>query len=225
MSDQVTDVVERLVSEHGGAILSAASRGDLPRPVLEAAGDVCGNLSDTLAIGRQLEADLAELEARRDLLPVDGFRRLRADAIADAKKKLAELEPVTDRAVERLEVSLQDAVMPTFQPSREQLSRDECSLALGFGNPELAAHALARDGSPEALAALLSPWGRTVLRARGVHDVDRVIREVRQIAIAQALKRGDSPAALALSDHLGALKAAKGSAGSLARRLGAKRFK
>lgn len=75
------------------------------------------------------------------------------------------------------------------------------------------------NGNEEAVAALLSPWGKTLLSARGVRDPERVQADARKVAVASALKRGDTPAARALGDHFGNLGVVKGTAGDVVRRL------
>lgn len=212
--------VEALLREHGDAIVSAGIRGELPQYALDAAQDLTGALSDALAAGRQLEQDRHELTQRKDLLPEDGYRRLWGEAHVDAKRKTQEAELVVERAYTRLQVALEDAALPTFAPGREQLARDEAALALsGSGNPETLARQLAMDGNEEALAALVSPWGRTLLASRGVENPKQTMREVRSIAVARALDHGETTAALALRDHFPALGVVKGSAGNATRML------
>jgi len=178
---------------------------------------VTGAVRDAIGAGRQLEADRADLLRRRDLLPTDGYTRLWNEAHRDAKLKLDEAQGAANRAYSRLETALQDATLPKFDPSREQLARDECALALSNGNPEAGALEFASRGNDEAVAALLSPWGKTLLRSRGVQNPEPVLRDVRKIAVGRALDRGETPAAKALKEHFPALGAAKGSAGSQVR--------
>lgn len=215
----VTDVVTDIVDTHGGAIVKAGLNGALPQAALDAAQDLRDALRANMAAGQQLGDDLAELTRRKDLLPVDGHARLVADAKRDAIAKTAEAENATERAYSRLETALEDAALPTFEPAREQLARDEAALALSGGAPESAALQFALHGNAEAIAALLSPWGATLLRSRGVENVDRTLAEVRRVAVDRAVSNDDNAAARAIRDHLPKLAAAKGAAGTKTRQL------
>lgn len=215
----VTDLVAGLIDQHGGAIVKAGLTGELPQDVLDAAQDLTGALRDAIAAGSQIESDFADLNRRRDLIPRDGYDRLIRDAQRDAAEKVKTAQSAAERSYKQLQASLEEAALPQFKPEREQLARDEAALALSAGNPELAATHLALYGNREAVAAMLSPWGKTLLLARGVRDPDRVLKEARKLAVVRAKDEGDSPAAIALRDHLSGLGAAKGSAGSKARDL------
>lgn len=215
----INALVEGLIEEGSGPITKAGLAGELPQDVLDACQDCTGALRDLIAAGRQLEADRAELTRRRDLLPADGYERLWREAHADAKAKADQGQRDAERAYKRLEASLQDATLPAIPAGREALARDEAALALSVGNPEAEPLDLAGFGNAEAVAALLSPWGKTLLRARGVRNPDKLLAEVRKLTVARAIGRGDTAAARALRDSLGALGAAKGSAGSTVRDL------
>jgi hypothetical protein len=211
--------VAGIVDDHLRPIVEAARGGDLPREVGDAAEDLQGALHEQLAIGRQLAADRAELDAKRDLLPPDGAARLWRDASQDAHARTLKAGRAADRAHQALEDALTAAALPTFDPRREGLARDECALAISGADPQGEALSLAERGNDEALAALLSPWGRTLLRSRGVDNPEPLLRDVRKVAVARARARGDNPAAQALKDHMSALAAARGSAGSQTRHL------
>ena len=66
-----SEIAASLLAEHGGAIVALLRGADLPE-AFDAAQDTVGALSDLLAPGAQLEADLADLERRRDLLRPTG---------------------------------------------------------------------------------------------------------------------------------------------------------
>ena len=220
MSDvDVAGMVEGYVNEHGGAIVRAGLAGQLPQDVLDAAQDFQGALGDQIEAGRQLERDRAELARKKDLLPVDGYQRLWGEAHADAKGKTKDAERAAEHAFKRLETALEDAALPRFDASREALARDEAALAVSNGDPAMAARDLALRGNDEALAALLSPWGLTLLRSRGAADPEQALADVRKIAVQRALERQETVAAKALKTHLGPLSAAKGTASSQVRTL------
>lgn len=65
-----TEIVQGILDEHGGAIVSAAAKGELPQAVLDAAQDFTGAIRDVIGAGTQLEADRAELTRKHDLLPL-----------------------------------------------------------------------------------------------------------------------------------------------------------
>ncbi|HET6683621.1 MAG TPA: hypothetical protein VFG75_07980, partial [Gaiella sp.] len=156
---------------------------------------MAGAVRDGLAASRQLASDLADLERRRDLLPADGYERLVRDAKRDAEAKSSEAQQAAKRAYEQLEQSLLADAMPKLDPAREQLARDECHLAFtGSAQPETAALNVAAEGSDEVLAVLLTGWGRTLLAARGVRNVDDLLRRVRETAHHRVLARADTPA-------------------------------
>ena len=78
---------------------------------------------------------------------------------------------------------------------------------------------LAQHGSREALAAALTPFGRSLLIARGVtgRDLEETLETVRRYGAATAIERGETPREILSSSILGqldALGAAKGAAGS-----------
>jgi hypothetical protein len=217
----VTQAVENVLANDVGPIIAAGEKGEISQAAFDAAQDYRGAVQDMLVADRGLEADLAELEARRDLIPADGYKRLTAKALADAKAKLSTAQTAADLSYKALEQALTDEALPKFEPAREQLARDEAALALSTGgqNAENAALTFASQGNPEAVAALLSPWGTTLLRARGVRNPERVQREVRRIAAQTATARSDSTAARLLREHYYGAGAAKGAAGSTVRRI------
>jgi hypothetical protein len=215
----VSEVVENVLNEGTGPIIKAGMRGEISRETLDAAQDFKGIYQDALATGRQLEADLADLHGKKDLLPAAGFERLARDARAEADTKVRALDGDGRRAYERMKSGLEADTLPRFDPSREQLARDEAALALsGPGDPSSLARDLALNGTEESVAALLSPWGATLLRARGVERPDAVLKSVRDVAVQRAIGEGRTTAAQLLRG-LGKLGAVMGSAGSETRSL------
>ena len=213
-----TDMAEQFIHEHGGAIVKAGLKGDLPQDALDAAQDLTGALGDVIGAGKQLENDRAELARRRDLLPVDGYSRLLNEANEEAITKTREAESAANRAYARLETTLEDATLPRFNPAREQLARDEAALALSNGNPESAALQFARHGNDEAVADALALGEDVAALSRRATNPERLMADARKIAVDRA-KQGDTVAARALREHCPKLGAAKGSAGSTVRRL------
>jgi hypothetical protein len=219
-SETVTDIAERILQEDSAPIIRAGLDGHLPQEALDAAQDLVGAARDVIAVGRQHETDIADIERRRDLLPADGYARLRKDANADAIAKGAEAQRATDQAYERLEDELFKAAMPKFSPEREQLARDEAHLAISVGNsPEAAARDLCMSGNDEAVAALLSPWGDTLLKARGVRDIAKLKRDLRVILKGRIVANPTTPAAQLLRDHLTGLNTARGQVGHSIRKI------
>jgi hypothetical protein len=202
------EIVENILAEDAGPIIQAGVNGEVPQEVLDAVQDFTSAWTDTIAVGRAFQAELDEIAARRDLIPAAGVARLRNEARESALSKTRELDHEGRRAYERLRVELENAALPRFNPAREQLARDEAMLALSAGSPA----DLALNGTDEAIAALLSPWGKTALRARGVRDVDRVLADVRRTAVARAVDRGETPAARLLKTNHRKLSAVMGSA-------------
>lgn len=217
----VSEAVERVLDAHSRPLLEAGERGSIPREARDAAKDFAGAYREVLEIGRQLARDLAELRQKQDLLPAEALGRLEREAkeAADLRRRAAERDG--QRAYARLRLTLEDTLLPALAPRRERLARDEAALALsGGGDPAQAARQLAQHGSAEALAALLSGWGETLLRARGVENPTALRAELRKLAVERALRESpDAPAAELLREHVGRLGAVIGSASSEIRRL------
>lgn len=206
-------VVEGVLSQKMQTL--ALHSGELPEAVNLAAGDFSGAIADVLNTGRQLEADLAELHAKRSLVPEAGQRELRQAAIDDARKRADQAGRDAESAIATIRTGLLDAAMPTLDPRREALARAEAELALGDSRGEQAAGRvleMAERGSPESQAVLMTDWGQTLLRA---HEVDgRTLETARTVIAASAHRRGTTPRQLAAGaavnrlSALGAVRAA-----------------
>jgi hypothetical protein len=192
---------------------------DLPQSVRDAHSDYRTAISDVISAGRQAERDLTELHEKRDLIPVQGLNRLRQEAVSEAQERAAEADRRAERALERLKTELTAAALPTLDPAREALARDELLVALGDARENRAvARALdiAKSGSTEAVAALFSSYGTATLKARGVADPERALAPVRTVAASVAAERGKTMRELiagAAVTRVGKLAAARGSAG------------
>lgn len=164
-----------------------------PVAVQDAAGDYAAAVKDILASEQQLAADLASLHEKRDLIPVQGANRLRAEAIAEATSRADAADRRAERAGEALEGALVDAALPVIDRGRESLARDEARIALGGAEGDsLVARALrvVTNGSDEARAVIFSPFFRTMMAARGVSDPDAAIAQLKTVAAATAVERG-----------------------------------
>lgn len=218
-TDPIAPIVERMIRDDGGPIIAAGHAGEISQPALDAVQDLVGAARDALEAGRQLDSDLRDLERRRDLLPPDGFGRLVRDAKRVAAEAADEAQHAMDGALRRLEAALVEDALPRVDPAREGIARDEAMMTLSSGDAATTAMQIAQTGSDEALAALLSPWGRAALAARGVHNVDATLRDVHKVARARVVERGDTTAARLLRRHLAGLAAVAGQAGSRVREL------
>lgn len=204
----------KLLKEEGSALKLKSD--ELPGDVRDAFADYSTAVVDLVGAGRQLEADRAELAARHDLIPHQGYRRLTAKATDDARTKLAESGRAADKAYKRLEATLADAAMPKLSESREALARDEARVALDGQDLEVAALDLATNGTREAVGALTSPWGSTYLQSRGVKNLEGLLGEVRRLAGAVASERGETARERVAGSALAKLRGL-GAAGGTAR--------
>ena len=195
----------------------------LPQAALDAVGDFKSAISDQIAAGTQLEADARDLRSKRDLLPREGFQRLRRDAVTEAQRTALDADVRAAQALDRLRGALADAAVPRLDPAREALARDELRTALDGAHGDRAAEralAVASSGSPEAAAALLgSSFGETLLKARGLEgrDLREAMQGARTAAAAAAVKRGTTPREVLvgkLSEQVDGLAAARGAAGT-----------
>jgi hypothetical protein len=210
-------LVERVLNDVA-PVLSAASLGQASR---DAFRDATTAVRDVVAAGDQLDRDLAELDAKRDLLPQAGYSRLRREAEAEGRAREAEADARWRRSVAALRESLEQDAMPTFSPERESLARQELTMLVGDAQGQSAAAAaltVARSASREALAVLLrSPFGRSLLEARGLRgrELDEVLASARTVAAERALEEGASErerAAAAALRRLGEFASARGAA-------------
>lgn len=193
---------------------------DLPLEVHNAVADAVSPIKDTIDVGRLYESQRADILKDADLRPAAGTQRLLREAKARAEAIATQADRDGERAIEVLRERLTDAAQPTMDWSRESLARQELLIAFegakGAG-AESVARKIAMYGSREAAAALITPFGRTLLAARGVKNLDSIFREVRDLNVAAAPGRAATNreliAAKALTGLAG-LGAAKGAAGS-----------
>lgn len=148
-----------------------------------------GNVDDALAASAQLDADLAELAAKRDLLPAAGYERLEREARAEAADKS---KAALHGARQKLEAIRRAGLLgsqPTIDPAREGLARGEFDTLIGTGDPvqiSTRVAQLAERGSRDAISILNSPYGRAALEAKGLQgrDLDETLASAR-LAVAQ----------------------------------------
>ena len=167
---------------------------------------------------RQLDADVTELHTKRDLLPPEGWQRLRREAVAEARERATAGDRAAERALDALKAALTAAALPQVDVQREQLARDELRLALEGGAPVGRVADIAGRGSREAVAVLFSGYGRTLLEARGLtgRDLEDALATARTVAANAAIDRATTPREIlagAALRALGKLGAAKGAAG------------
>ena len=153
-------------------------------------------IGDALAVADQCHSDLAELAAKSDLVPMDGWNRLRSEAIADAERLASEADRRAEASHARLIEALQDDALPVLDPAREVLARQELALILdGASGGSIQARVLtiAMDGSPEVQAVLLrTQFGKTLLASRGMtgRDLQDAIGQARTVIARFAPERG-----------------------------------
>lgn len=194
----------------------------LPAEVRAAASDFARAIRDKVSAADQLGLDLNELHAKRDLLPEHGANRLRREALADAEAKVADAERRQAEAMKTLRAGLLDAASPQIDKAREALARQELEVAIGNaegGAARSRAVSIAENGSNEAIAAMLSPFGTTLLQARGVtgRDLEEVLHSAKVIARSKVTERGGTARQLVAakaSTRLDRLASANSAAGS-----------
>lgn len=159
--------------------------------VRELVGAYRGHVREALAAGAQLEADRAELRSKSDLIPPAGAQRLEREAHAEATDRAKSAMDKARASVENLRrAALLDA-QPKPDKEREGLGRDELNMIVGSGSPaELMTrvHRVASTGSRDAVAALMSPFGRSLLYARGLagSDLDGALASARKVVVESA---------------------------------------
>jgi len=213
-----------------GDVLADATRdlalqtSDMPQAVRDSSSDYGQAIRDVLAATQQLNDDLGELEGQRDLLPAEGLRRLRREAVDEAQRGYMDAIRRAERSYEAVKDALTDAALPKVNAERESLAREELAVALsGQGSMVQKISDLAATGSREAVAALLSPYGRTLLKSKGLAgtDLDEALGIARTQAAyhapATALEASEILAGMALA-KLPRLGAAIGASSSVALR-------
>lgn len=188
---------------------------DLGRDYRQAVGEI-------LEAGDQLGRDLAELGKKRDLLPAEGYKRLRTEAMTEAEQRHRQADKRAGKLLEQLREQLISDALPKLDPKREALARDELALLIGDAQGNGVAQRLvdlAHTGSREALAvAVGTTFGRSLLETRGLKGRAYVdaIKSVRLVAAANATTKSTSPREIIASAtlrSLGGLGAARGAAG------------
>jgi hypothetical protein len=161
-----------------------ATEGAVSPATAEASREFKSLVAAQIENGEGYASKRAELREQAHLIPASGLQLEEQKARREAEDRGHNLTFETKRAFAKLETSLIEDALPKIDPARESLGRQELDIALGDGQPDAAALKLAGSGSREATAALLSPYGKTKLRALGVGDVDRVLSDAKKAAAA-----------------------------------------
>jgi hypothetical protein len=159
-STDMAQIAQSVLSETASELQLGSDA--LPRQARDAFHDFVAAVGDLIQTGRQLQADYAELDAKRDLVPVDGWKRLRDQAIGEAQERSDGADRRARLAFDTLKAELQTAALPKVDEKREGLARQEFVDGLGDARGSAVRQRvvdLAQNGSREALAALLSPYG------------------------------------------------------------------
>lgn len=165
-----------------------------PNYVREIVGALNGHLHGALAVGDQYTSDRAELAAKGDLIPPAGAARLAGEALTEAERNgKNELNAARQDVATLRRAALLDA-LPKVDPAREGLGRDELSMLIGTGSPAQImtnVHRVAEHGSRDAVAALLSPFGRSLLETRGLvgADLDGALTSAKKVVAESAANR------------------------------------
>jgi hypothetical protein len=190
------DVATGLIGETDTALNLSA--GGYSAGVRDALNDFSTAIGDALSIGDQCYADLAELAQKSDLVPMDGWNRLRREAIEDAEKLAEQADRRAEAAHARLIEALQDDSLPVLDSQREALARQELALILdgsSGGSLQTRLLTIATDGSPEVQAVLLrTQFGRTLLASRGLtgRDLEEGMSSTRSVVARLAPERGET---------------------------------
>jgi hypothetical protein len=219
-TETLRDLAEQL---YASTVKELGLGSDLYSPAVhDAAADYKAAVDETVAAGRQLEADAAELYSKRDLIPEACYRRLQREMIAEAEERASGADLRTGAALERLRAAIDQDALPRLDPSREALARQELSLAVGEAQGSAAMSrvvTLAERGSREAAAALFSQFGSSLLEARGLtgRDHAEALQAARDVAAGVAAERGETATEILAGQarqsvgKLGAVKSAAGS--------------
>lgn len=215
----IAETVENLLHEADGLGLTSDV---MPVAVRDALGDYRRAIRDGMSAADQLEADLAELKAKADLVPPHGLERLRGEAVADAEQRNGEAYQRATKAMDTLKAEVREAALPKVPREREQLARDELLVAFADAKGAAArtrAVDLAQTGNAEVVGALLSSYGTTLLQARGLggRDLQETLDSVKTLAASVASERATTPRELIAAKAFGRLDrlaAAKGAMGS-----------
>jgi hypothetical protein len=148
------------------------------------------HVSDALAASAQLDADLAELASKRDLIPDAGLARLEREARAEAAEKSKAALHAARQTAETIKRAGLLGAQPQIEPARELLGRSELEMLVGDGDPvqiSTRVAQLAERGSRDAIGALNSPYGRALLETRGLQgrELDETLNSAR-LVVAQS---------------------------------------
>jgi len=154
-------------------------------------------IGDALAVGDQASSDLAELAAKKDLIPAHGFERLHGEVVADAAK----LSDAALRRAETAEARLMEALtvdaLPKLDPNRESLAREELRAAFDGADGKTVFSRLtniAQNGSREVVAVLFTGYGQTLLASKGANarEIAEALSTARVIAARMAPELGET---------------------------------
>ncbi len=144
------------------------------------------HVSDALAASAQLDADLAELASKRDLIPDAGLARLEREARAEAAEKSTAALHAARQTAEAIKRAGLLGAQPQIDPAREQLGRSELDMLVGDGDPahiQVRVAQLAERGSRDAIGALNSSYGRALLESKGLEgrELDETLASARLV--------------------------------------------
>lgn len=221
MSDTTTDLGEvagTIIAERKDSYLDK----DLPAEVHERFADFVVGVSGQLGAAAQLESDLRDLNAKADLVPAHGLARLRNEATGQATAAHERGVRQAQEAAAGIRAALAEAALPTLKPEREAPARQELALLLGNASgprAQKAVTAIVQNASPEVIACLLSPFGKSLLATRGVsgRDYDETIGYAKTLTVKLAATKGETARerkAAALHEQVAQLEAAIGGAGT-----------
>jgi hypothetical protein len=193
-TDSMTALAARVYAE-AKAEMGFNQRSDWPAEVMAAAADDADALTDRIGAVRQLAADLADLNSKRDLLPGPGWQRLRTEALEEARRRSEDAAHRSKRAQQALAEALTTAALPKLDKSREALARQELALLLGTGNPHHNVLRIAQRGSRDATAVLVSTsFGESLLESRGLQgrELKDALTNTRTIVSRSAAQRPEA---------------------------------
>ena len=180
MSTQLDEATTKYVGEAQSALTS----DHIPTEIIEMLGHAKGAIESITSARNQMTSDLAELDARRVMLPPAGFRQLEQKAIGEAQATHAASAKIARTAIAAIKEQLEAEALPKVDPARESLDRDTALAYLGNADgPKLGSRLLkiAESGPPEVVATLLnSTFGEGILKSRQVHA--ETIANARRIA-------------------------------------------
>jgi hypothetical protein len=183
-------IASELLNEPG--IPQLAGEGIVTPAVSEAYKEYAASVSGLIKAGDNYKAVKHEVNTRPMIAPSER-EALQREARKTAEEQRSRLVDEGQRALKKLEAALTETATPKLDLKREQAARQELELAISGARPEAAAVGLATNGSREALGALFTSYGKTLLTARGVEDPDRVLKDARAAAVAVAGERGGTP--------------------------------